>query len=82
MTYDNTIPIQKRRCHVKNDQEVRLYMQERQKGVTQKVAAARAGMSERTARKYEQTGSLPSEIKRPHDWHVFTSQQKDPSPKL
>jgi hypothetical protein len=60
----------KRRCHVKNDHEVKLYMSERQKGITQKVAAARAGMSERTARKYEQAGQLPSELKRPHNWQT------------
>jgi hypothetical protein len=55
---------------MKNDHEVKLYMAERQKGVRQKVAAARAGMSERTARKYEQAGKLPSELKRPHDWQT------------
>ncbi|HEY7419016.1 MAG TPA: IS21 family transposase [Ktedonobacteraceae bacterium] len=43
-------------------------MQERRKGVSQRVAAARAGMSERTARKYEKARQLPSELKRPHDW--------------
>ena len=53
---------------MKNDYEVKLYMSERRKGVSQKVAAARAGMSERTARKYEQAGKLPSALKRPHDW--------------
>ena len=55
---------------MKNDYEVKLYMSERSKGVRQKVAAARADMSERTARKYEQAGKLPSELKRPHDWQT------------
>ena len=55
---------------MKNDYEVKLYMSERRKGLSQKVAAARAGMSERTARKYEQVGKLPSELKRPHDWQT------------
>jgi hypothetical protein len=55
---------------MKNDYEVKLYMAERRKGLSQKVAAARAGMSERTARKYEQAGKLPSELKRPHDWQT------------
>jgi hypothetical protein len=55
---------------MKNDFEVKLYMSERQKGLTQKQAAARAGMSERTARKYEQAQKLPSELKRPHDWQT------------
>ena len=55
---------------MKNDYEVKLYMAERRKGLSQQVAAARAGMSERTARKYEQAGKLPSELKRPHDWQT------------
>src|SRR5436305_9559243 len=53
---------------MKNDHEVKLYMSERRKGNSQRIAAARAGMSERTARKYEQARKLPSELKRPHDW--------------
>jgi len=55
---------------MKNDYEVKLYMSERRKGLTQKQAAARAGMSERTARKYEQAGALPSALKRPHEWQT------------
>src|SRR5947209_16756604 len=58
----------KQRCHVKKDTEIRLYLQERKKGMTQKVAAARAGIGERTARKYEQAAALPSQLKRLHDW--------------
>jgi hypothetical protein len=53
---------------MKKDTEVKLYMQERRKGTIQRVAAARAGMSERTARKYEQAGQLPSQLKQPHTW--------------
>jgi hypothetical protein len=45
-------------------------MQERRKGVPQRLAAARAGMSERTARKYEKAKALPSALKRPHDWNT------------
>jgi hypothetical protein len=45
-------------------------MQERKKGMEQRVAAARAGMSERTARKYEHTGKLPSQLKGSHDWNT------------
>src|SRR6266581_3074080 len=59
-------------CHMKNDSEVKLYMFERSKGKSQRLAAARAGMSERTARKYERAGKLPSELKRPHDWKTRT----------
>ena len=36
--------------------------------MTQRVAAARAGIGERTARKYEQAAALPSQLKRPHEW--------------
>jgi hypothetical protein len=53
---------------VKKDTEIRLYLQERRKGMTQRVAAARAGIGERTARKYEQAAALPSQIKHTHDW--------------
>src|SRR5207253_9284403 len=56
------------RCNVKKDTEIRLYLQERRKGMTQRVAAARAGIGERTARKYEQAAALPSQLKGPHDW--------------
>src|SRR5512135_2027298 len=45
-------------------------MQARRKGATQQVAAAKAGMSERTARRYERAGKLPSELKRPHTWRT------------
>jgi transcriptional regulator with XRE-family HTH domain len=50
---------------VKKDAEVQLLLRERRKGHTQALAAARAGMSERTARKYEQGGVLPSALTRP-----------------
>src|SRR6266702_1034101 len=55
---------------MKNDYEVKLYMSERRKGISQKKAAARSGVSERTARKYEQAGALPSALKRSHDWQT------------
>jgi transcriptional regulator with XRE-family HTH domain len=41
---------------MKKDGEIKLLREERQKGVSQKPAAARTGMSERTARKYERAG--------------------------
>src|SRR5216683_4941768 len=68
MTYDGTHQQQRGECHMKKDTEVKLLMQERRKGTTQRLAAARAGMSERTARKYKQAGQLPSQLKRPHTW--------------
>ncbi len=45
---------------MKKDAEVRLLFKERRKGTSQTLAAARTGMSERTARKYEHAGVLPS----------------------
>ncbi len=53
---------------MKKDAEVLLYMKERHKGTTQQLAAARAGMSERTARRYERAGKLPSQLKEPRTW--------------
>lgn len=49
---------------MKKDAEVQLLLRERQKGRTQVQVAARAGMSERTVRKYEHAGALPSQLKR------------------
>ena len=55
---------------MKKDAEVMLYMRERHKGTTQQVAAARAGMSERTARRYERAGKLPSQLKGQRTWRT------------
>src|SRR5947209_19566402 len=55
---------------MKKDTEVKLSMQERRKGTSQRVAAARAGMSERTGRKYEQARQLPSHLKTLHTWQT------------
>jgi hypothetical protein len=62
--------LSKRESVMKKDAEVLLYMKERHKGTTKQVAAARAGMSERTARKYERAGKLPSQLKRPRTWRT------------
>ena len=37
---------------------------------TLSTAAAKAGMDERTARKYRRLGTLPSEVRQPHDWRT------------
>jgi len=50
---------------MKRDPEVLRMLRERATGRTQARAAARAGMSERTARKYEQLAHLPSQLKQP-----------------
>lgn len=49
---------------MKKDGEIKLLLNERRKGTKQKLAAAKSGMSERTARKYERSGKLPSEMKK------------------
>jgi hypothetical protein len=50
---------------MKRDREVLLMFKERAKGRTQVQAAARAGMSVRTLRKYEQLGQFPSQVAAP-----------------
>ena len=39
-------------------------------GILQVTAAAKAGMSERTARKYARSGAVPSEARAPHRWRT------------
>ena len=55
---------------MKTDAEVRLMIRERTKGRTQEQAAARAGMSVRTARTYERQGRLPSQLKQPRTYRT------------
>jgi hypothetical protein len=50
---------------MKTDREVLLMFRERHTGKSQAQAAARAGMSERTARKYEHAAALPSQLRQP-----------------
>lgn len=52
------------------DQQVRLLMSLIKKGVPLSTAAAKAGMSEPTARKYRQRGKVPSEMRVPHTWRT------------
>jgi hypothetical protein len=52
---------------MKRDSEVLLMRRERAKGRTQEQAAARAGMSVRTLRRYERRGKLPSQFREPAD---------------
>lgn len=60
---------------MKKDNEVRLYLRERKKGCSQEVAAARAGISVRAARKYEKAGQLPSQMEKKERTHRT---RKDP----
>jgi len=43
-------------------------MELRNREKTKIVAAAKAGMDEKTARKYVRLGKLPSQVKKPHTW--------------
>ena len=52
------------------DQQVRLVMTLIKKGLPLVTAAAKAGMSERTARKYRRWGKLPSELRVAHTWRT------------
>ena len=53
-----------------NDKQVALYRKHRAKGKSQEAAATRAGMTAKTARKWE-VGPLPSEImKGPRPWRT------------
>lgn len=60
---------------MKKDDEVKLYLRERKKGFSQEVAAARAGISVRSARKYEKAGKLPSQMEKKARTHRT---RKDP----
>src|SRR5450631_4444989 len=55
---------------VVTDEQVRLLMSLLKQGIVQVTAAAKAGMSERTARKYVRSGATPSEAKAPHGWRT------------
>jgi len=52
------------------DQQVRLLMKHVKKGKKLSVAAAKAGMDPKTARKYHRSGRVPSEMRVPHTWRT------------
>ena len=52
------------------DQQVRLLMSLIKSGLSLPAAAAKAGMSERTARKYRHAGKLPSQLRAAHTWRT------------
>jgi transposase len=57
-----------------NDQQVRRLKKMLSKGKKLYESALKSGMDEKTARKYRDTGKLPSEIKHEHTWRT----RKDP----
>src|SRR5215210_9159840 len=65
---------------MKTDAEVRLLMKERAKGRTQDQAAAKAGLSVRTARKYERAGKLPSQLTPPRTYRTHPNPFADDWP--
>lgn len=52
------------------DQQVRKLMKLEKTEETLSLAAAKAGMCEKTARKYRRSGKLPSEMVKPHTWRT------------
>jgi hypothetical protein len=52
------------------DNQVRRLMQQLGNQKPLVVAAAQAGMDEKTARKYQQLGQLPSQVRSPHTWRT------------
>lgn len=56
------------------DSQVRRLFECLERGMSVEVSALKAGMSEKTARKYQARWRLPSEIKRDHSWRT----RKDP----
>lgn len=52
------------------DRQVQLLFEELSSGKTMAGAAARANMSERTARRYKRLGKLPSEVAVEHTWRT------------
>jgi hypothetical protein len=52
------------------DAQVRRLMEEIQKHGKIGLAAMRAGMDRKTARKYVRLGQLPSEVRKPHTWRT------------
>src|SRR5665213_3180868 len=55
---------------VVTDEQVRLLMSLLKQGIPQVTAAAKAGMSERSARKYARSGQAPSQGKVSHTWRT------------
>ncbi len=52
------------------DNQVRILMKLINKEKTLQAASAKAGMSEKTARKYRKSGKLPSQCQVVHDWRT------------
>jgi transposase InsO family protein len=64
------------------DAQVRKLMEELSKNGTLEVAAARAGMDPKTARKYRDAGKYPSEMKKPRNWRTREDPFEEDWPEL
>jgi hypothetical protein len=51
-------------------EQVRRLMKQLRSGQSLAVSAARAGMDEKTARRYRGVGTLPSEMRRGQEWRT------------
>ena len=52
------------------NQQVRILMKAIKTEKTLELAAAKAGMDQKTARRYRRSGKLPSEMQQPHTWRT------------
>lgn len=59
------------------DYQVRILMKQINQSKTLKTAAAKAGMSEKTAHKYRRLNKLPSQCKPIHDWKTHEDAFED-----
>ena len=64
------------------DKQVRLLMSLLKQGIPLVTAAAKAGMSERSARKYVRAGSAPSALKVAHTWRTRPDPYADVWPEV
>jgi hypothetical protein len=64
------------------DQQVRRLFKLVQTQRTFRIAAAKAGMDEKTARRYCQLGKLPSDVKKEHSWRTRTDPFEDVWPRI
>jgi len=64
------------------DQQIRRLRKYMQKEMTFSAAASKAGMDEKTARKYIRSGRLPSELKVDHNWRTRKNPFEEDWPEL
>jgi hypothetical protein len=70
LVHDSETPVVEEEAVQTTDAQVRRLMDEMQRQGRIGLAAMRAGMDRKTARKYVQAGKLPSELRKPHTWRT------------